>query len=52
VSLTWKQFKDAVEKNGVSDDMEISYIDTHAPMHADDVEVVVDDEVNFFSVCS
>ena len=29
--MTWKQFKTEVEAKGVTDDMEIFFIDTHLP---------------------
>jgi hypothetical protein len=29
--MTWKQFKEEVERNGVTDEMEIFYIDVNMP---------------------
>ena len=38
-TLTWKEFKEKVEAAGVTDDMEIAYIDW--PSLTDEVQVVI-----------
>jgi len=45
--ITWKQFKDYLEANGVSDNDEIELIDVHMVKEIDRIGVTVtdDDEV-------
>lgn len=45
--ITWKQFKDYLEANGVSDNDEIGLIDVHMVTEIDRIDVTVtdDDEV-------
>jgi len=42
--MTWKEFKEEVEKAGVMDDMRIDFID----VHGDEIEVKIKDDT--FSV--
>lgn len=45
--MTWKEFKEALESEGVTDDMEIDYIDVTEPYG---VSITVYDDNSRFSV--
>ncbi len=50
MSITWKEFKDAVESKGANDETEINYIDVSLPTDTDDLEISV--YYGELSVCS
>ncbi|AUR83818.1 hypothetical protein NVP1042O_30 [Vibrio phage 1.042.O._10N.286.45.B8] len=41
--ITWKQFKEHMESNGVNDDTEIDLIDVHMPSDETYVDVYVNE---------
>lgn len=43
MSITWKEFKDAVEANGANNETQINYIDIDLPKDTDDLEISVHD---------
>jgi hypothetical protein len=45
--MTWKEFKNHVEESGVTDDMEISFMD----IVAGDEEVYIEKDKNHFYMC-
>lgn len=42
--LTWKEFKEHMESNGVNDDTEIDWIDIHMPSDESYVDVHVNED--------
>ena len=45
--MNWKKFKDCVESQGVTDDMEIDEIEVHDPETFDEISVTVYDGRTF-----
>ena len=48
--MTWKEFKESIEEQGVTDDMKLEYIDYQEDIPNNKPEVSIDYEDNTFSV--
>ncbi len=41
--MNWKEFKEFIEKQGVTDEMDVDYIDVNGYESAEDMDVEIDD---------